>query len=166
MSFICVSRQFFLLNWLGLWSTLAEWRTLSCATRFPLMIVCGIDSPAAPAVECYALTVLLWYPCCEEIKKKNSLNQLKILSKLGQAGVLAGFKGIFGTFKMVRLVDQLADCLSQLNTSLARIWDHLKPAKISLCWLDFFLLFSIGIFLGDLCDLFVTWNTLAEILLE
>lgn len=52
-------------------------------------------------------------------KVKNSLNQLKILSNLGQAGVLAGFKGIFGTFKMVRLADQLADC--QLNTSLARL---------------------------------------------
>lgn len=52
---------------------------------------------------------------------KNSLNQLKILSNLGQAGVVAGFKGIFGTFKMVRLADQLAYCLSQLNTSLARL---------------------------------------------
>lgn len=51
----------------------------------------------------------------------NSFNHLKILSNLGQAGVLTGFKGFFGTFEMVRLADQLADCLSQLNTSLARL---------------------------------------------
>lgn len=65
---------------------------------------------------------------------KNSLKQhkagLRILavSQAGHTGLLAGVRGVLGTFQLVMLRDQLED---QLHNSLARLGDQLKTAKTS-----------------------------------
>lgn len=65
---------------------------------------------------------------------KNSLKQHKAglrflaVSQAGHTGLLAGLKGVLGTFQLVMLRDQLED---QLHNSLARLGDQLKTAKTS-----------------------------------
>jgi len=50
------------------------------------------------------------------------------VSKPGHIVLLAGFRGVLGTFQLVMLRDQLED---QLRNSLGRLGDQLKPAKTS-----------------------------------
>lgn len=46
--------------------------------------------------------------------------------------LLTGFSRVLGKFQLVRVEDQLSDLLNQLNTSLAKLGDHLKLDKTTL----------------------------------